>query len=135
MPSKSAKLKASGSSGSLSRNNANPVPKARPFSHRNDKRTVPPTVTAGTSSSVSESLHHLVLDLSLPSHVISDRSLFTSYTSSRRLHRTIFGSEIIIEGYGDVTSVLLLALHQSSSVSGTVGMFHRPPITSCHAQG
>ena len=95
MPSKSAKLKASGSSmcqRSSSRNNTNPIPNSRPPSHRNDKRTAPPTATH----------HHLVLDISLPSHVISDRSLFTTYTSSRKLHRTIFGNDIIIEGMGDV---------------------------------
>ena len=54
---------------------------------------------AGTAHT---SPHFLVLDLSLPSHIISDRSLFTTYTSSRKLHRTIFGNDIIIEGYGDV---------------------------------
>ena len=98
MPSK-LKPQAPGSS-SHRKHNANPIPKARTPSHRNDKRTIPPTVTAGTSG--SKSPHHLVLDLLLPSHVISDRSLFTTYTSSRKLHRTVFGNDITIEGYGDV---------------------------------
>ena len=61
-------------------------------------KALPPRCNSKTSTSP----HHLVLDLSLPSHIVNDRSLFTTYTSSRKLHRTIFGNDIIIEGYGDV---------------------------------
>jgi hypothetical protein len=50
----------------------------------------------------SEHPHYLVVDTTLPSHVFSDRSLFTTYVPSRKLHRTVFGTEIVIEGIGDV---------------------------------
>jgi hypothetical protein len=46
--------------------------------------------------------HYLVVDTTLPSHIFSDRSLFTTYVPSRKSHRTVFGSNIIIEGIGDV---------------------------------
>ena len=61
---------------------------------------MPPTASGTTRTAP----HHLVLDLSLPSHIINDRSLFTTYTPSRKLHRTIFGNDIVVEGYasGDV---------------------------------
>lgn len=61
-----------------------------------------PSRRNGKTSTSPHLAHHLVLDLSLPSHIISDRSLFTTYTSSRKLHKTVFGNDIIIEGYGDV---------------------------------
>ena len=83
MPLKSAKLKTSGSS---SRNDTVPIPKARPPSHR--KPLSHP--------------HYLVVDTTLPSHIFSDRSLFTTYTPSHKSHQTVFGSNIIIEGIGDV---------------------------------
>lgn len=86
MPSKSAKPKTSGSSGSSSRNITKPIPKARPPSHR--KPLSHP--------------HYLVVDTTLPSHIFSDRSLFTTYAPSRKSHQTVFGSNIIIEGIGDV---------------------------------
>ena len=47
-------------------------------------------------------VHYLVVDTILPSHVFHDRSLFTTYAPLRKLHRTLFGTEIIIEGIGDV---------------------------------
>ena len=50
----------------------------------------------------SEHPHYLVVDTTLPSHVFSDRSFFTTYVPSRKLHRTVFGTEIVIEGIGDV---------------------------------
>ena len=46
--------------------------------------------------------HYLVVDTTLPSHIFSDRSFFTTYLPSSKLHRTLFGTDIIIEGIGDV---------------------------------
>ena len=46
--------------------------------------------------------HYLVVDTILPSHIFHDRSLFSTYAPSRKLHRTILGTEIVIEGTGDV---------------------------------
>ena len=46
--------------------------------------------------------HYLVIDATLPSHIFHDCSLFTMYVPSRRLHRNAFGTDIIIEGTGDV---------------------------------
>ena len=67
-------------------------PSSSPSSHRKlrspPKKKLPP--------------HYLVIDTTLPSHIFSDRSLFKTYTPSRRLHRTVFGTDIIIEGIGDV---------------------------------
>ena len=45
---------------------------------------------------------YLVVDTTLPSHVFSNRSLFTTYVPMRRLHRMVFGTDIIVEGIGDV---------------------------------
>jgi hypothetical protein len=78
MPSKSTNSKASRSS---SRRKANSLPKTK---------------------SMSESEHYLVVDSTLPSHVFSNRSLFTTYVPSRQLHQTVFGANIVIEGVGDV---------------------------------
>ena len=47
-------------------------------------------------------LHHLVVDATLPSHIFSDRSLFTTYIPSRRIHWNVFGTDITIEDTGDV---------------------------------
>ncbi|KDR80449.1 hypothetical protein GALMADRAFT_136933 [Galerina marginata CBS 339.88] len=69
--------------------------KPEPSSRRKPKTTSPLTGTARTSPC------HLVVDLSLPSHIINDRSLFTTYTPSRQVHRTVFGNKITIEGVGD----------------------------------
>ena len=85
MPSKSTKSKASGSSGSSHRK-ANPFPEMKPM----------PRVP------VSKKPDYLVVDATLPSHVFCDRSLFTTYIPLRRLHRTVFGPDIVIEGTGDV---------------------------------
>jgi hypothetical protein len=51
---------------------------------------------------ISEHPHYLVVEATLPSHVFGDRSLFTTYVPSRKIHRTAFGTDIIIEGVGDV---------------------------------
>jgi hypothetical protein len=67
----------------------------KPSSHRKSN-SLPKT------TSPSEHPHHLVVDTTLPSHVFNDRSLFTTYIPSRRLHRTVFGTNIVIEGIGDV---------------------------------
>jgi hypothetical protein len=76
--SKSTKAKAPRSS---TRRKANSLPKTKP---------------------PSEHHHYLVVDTTLPSHIFSDRSLFTTYIPSRQLHRTVFGTNIVIEGVGDV---------------------------------
>ena len=65
-------------------------------SHHKATTTAPLTGTAHTAP------HHLVLDLSLPFHIINNHLLFVTYTTLRKLHRTVFGNDIIIEGYGDV---------------------------------
>jgi len=44
---------------------------------------------------------YVVIDTTLPSHIINDRSLFTSYMPGRKVHCTTFGHNIIIEGIGD----------------------------------
>jgi hypothetical protein len=44
----------------------------------------------------------LVVDTTLPSHIFNDRSLFTTYLPSRQIHRNVFGTNIVIEGTGDV---------------------------------
>ena len=77
MPSKSTKSKASGSA---SRHKANTIPKTKLLKHP----------------------HYLVVDTTLPSHIFSDCSLFTTYVPSRKSHKTVFGSNIIVEGIGDV---------------------------------
>jgi hypothetical protein len=46
--------------------------------------------------------HYLVIDATLPSHVFNDRSLFTTYVSARKLYRTVHGTDLIVEGIGDV---------------------------------
>ena len=46
--------------------------------------------------------HYLVVDTSLPSHIFNDRSLFTTYMPSPKIHQTPFGSKLAIEGIGDV---------------------------------
>ena len=46
--------------------------------------------------------HYLVVDSTLPSHVFSNRSLFTTYVPSRQLYQTVFDTDIVIEGVGDI---------------------------------
>ena len=46
--------------------------------------------------------HYLVVDTTLPSHIFSDHSLFRTYVPLHKLHQTVFGTNIIIEGIGDV---------------------------------
>jgi hypothetical protein len=46
--------------------------------------------------------HYLIVDTTLPSHVFNNRSLFTTYVSARKLYRTVLGTNIIVEGIGDV---------------------------------
>ena len=52
---------------------------------------------------------YVVIDATLPSHVINDRSLFTTYTPGRKVHRTAFGHDINIEGTGDAQIRVLAA--------------------------
>jgi hypothetical protein len=59
--------------------------------------------------------HYLVVDTTIPFHIFSDRSLFTTYVPSRKLYRNVFGTNIIIEGIGDV--------HVRVVVRGTSIMF------------
>jgi hypothetical protein len=47
-------------------------------------------------------LQYFVVDTVLPLHVVNDRSLFTTYAPSKRVHRTAFGTKITIEGTGNV---------------------------------
>ena len=44
----------------------------------------------------------MVVVATLPSHIVNDCSLFTTYAPGRRVHRTAFGYDIIVEGTGDV---------------------------------
>jgi hypothetical protein len=82
MPSNSTKAKASRSS---SRRNIDSIPKAKPLAPVS--RPAQP---------------YLVVDTTLPSHIVTDRSLFTVYTAGRKVYRTALGHEPIIEGTGDV---------------------------------
>ena len=88
MPSKSVKSKASGSS---SHNKANSIPKANPLE----------------ASRPAQS--YVVIDATLPSHIINNHSLFTTYIPGRKIHRTAFGHNITIEGTGDVHIRVLAA--------------------------
>jgi hypothetical protein len=45
---------------------------------------------------------YFVVTTVLPSHVVNDRSLFTTYTPSHRVYQMAFGAEITIEGTGNV---------------------------------
>ena len=83
MPSKSTK---SHSSGSSCRRKVNSPPnlKAKPLAVSHPAQP------------------YLVIDTTLPSHIVTDRFLFTTYTAGRRVYRTAFGHNIIIEGIGDV---------------------------------
>ena len=82
--SSTRKSKEKPTSGSpFSHRKSNPLPKSKPVSK-------------------SDHSHYLIVDTTLPSHVFNDRSLFTTYVPSRQLHRTVFGTDIVIEGIGDV---------------------------------
>ena len=59
-------------------------------------KTKPPRVPHHPYSS------YLVVDTTLPSHVFSDHSLFTTYVPLHCLHHTVFGTDIVVEGIGDV---------------------------------
>ena len=80
MPSNSTKTNSFGSS---SRRKANSIPKAKPL----------------VASRPAQS--YLVVDATLPSHIINNCSLFTTYMPGRKVHRTAFGHDIIIEGTRD----------------------------------
>ena len=45
---------------------------------------------------------YFVLDTTFPTHIVNDRSLFTTYTPSNRVYRTTFGNDITIAGTGNV---------------------------------
>jgi hypothetical protein len=85
MSSNSTKMKAS------SRRKVKSIPKAKPL------------VVSGPVQP------YLVVDTTLPSHIVTDRSLFTTYTAGRRVYHTTFGHNIIIEGTGDVLIRVLVA--------------------------
>ena len=65
---------------------ANPLPEMKPMA----------------TGTVPKNPHYLVVDAILPSHVFSDRSLFTTYIPLCKLHQTVFGTDIVIEGTRDV---------------------------------
>ena len=44
---------------------------------------------------------YLIVDTTLPSHIINDHSLFMTYTPRCKVHCTAFGHDIIIEGTRD----------------------------------
>ena len=44
---------------------------------------------------------YMVVDATLPSHIIHNRSLFATYMPGCKVHRTAFGHNIIIEGTRD----------------------------------
>ena len=58
------------------------------------KSKLPPTTHAISS--------YFVLNTILPSHVVKDQSLFMMCEPSHRVHRTAFGTDITIEGIGNV---------------------------------
>lgn len=55
----------------------------------------PPSTACRTSQ-------YFIIDTLLPSHVVNDRSLFTTYMPSNRVYRTAFGTNITIRGTGNV---------------------------------
>jgi hypothetical protein len=68
-----------------------------PSSHQKlDSESLPKTKPLFTSP------HYLVVDTTLPSHVFNNRSSFTTYVSARKLYWTVLGTNIIVEGVGDV---------------------------------
>ena len=68
---------------------------AKPISSSSHRKT--------NSASIGNSKpQYFVIDTVLPSHVVNDRSLFVTYSPSKRVHRTAFGTEITIEGTGNV---------------------------------
>ena len=80
MPLNSTKLNVPGSS---SCHKANSIPKAKPL----------------TASCPAQS--YVVIDATLPSHIINDCLLFMLYMPGCKVHCTAFGHDIIIEGIGD----------------------------------
>ena len=78
-----------------------------------DRDILPSSHHKGNSIPKAKSLAlshpYLVVDATLPSHIINDRSLFTMYMPGRNVHRTIFGHDIIIEGTGDAHIRVLAA--------------------------
>jgi hypothetical protein len=53
--------------------------------------------------------HRLVINATLPSHVFSDCSLFMTYLPSHKLHRTVYGTDIVIAGIGDVQVCVIVS--------------------------
>ena len=45
---------------------------------------------------------YFIVTTVLPSHLVNDRSLFTTYTPSHRVYQMVFRAEITIEGTGNV---------------------------------
>ena len=68
------------------------------LSSRRNLNTIPHSKTKSKFASP----HYLIVDCTLPSHIFNDRSLFTTYTPGRKVHRTAFGHDSIIEGTGEV---------------------------------
>jgi hypothetical protein len=83
--------------------------KSKPISSSSHRKTNSDSESASTGKSkpppltrTTRALQYFVVDTVLPSHVVNDRSLFTTYAPSKRVHRTAFGTEITIEGTGNV---------------------------------
>jgi hypothetical protein len=74
-------------------------PKSSSTKSQPRSRLKPNPTPKNTSSSTP---HFVVVDTSFPSHIFTDRSLFTTYTPLRKVHQTPFGSNVTIEGVGEV---------------------------------
>ena len=82
-----------------------PIPSSLSSSHRSHRQPNFPLKGKPPFSNP----HFLVIDSTLPSHIFNDRSLFTTYTPGRRVHRTAFGHDTIIEGTGEVNIRVFVA--------------------------
>ena len=103
-----------------------------PSSHHNPKSRSLPKMNLKPSSP-SKHLHYLVVDTTLPFHVINDHSLFMMYMPGRKVHRTTLGHDIIIEGTGDVHIQVFVAVSKFLSACEIAGTFHPCHSISCLA--
>jgi hypothetical protein len=71
-------------------------------SSKTRKSKTKPTSGSSPSEPKLSHPHYLVVDSTLTSHVFRDCSLFTTYVPSCNCHRTVYGTDIIIEGTGNV---------------------------------
>jgi hypothetical protein len=96
MPKKQHPIKTSSTTPSKSSRESRPV---APSSHRKANSALRPKPLPKILRSTPQ---YFIIDTVLPSHVVNDRSLFTTYAPSNRVHRTAFGTEFMIEGTGNV---------------------------------